>query len=411
MFGTAEPPIFQFACEVGRGRALLGSPLEHLSGIGGAGLTRAGAAAAAVGEAIERYSATYVPVERLIVASARELGDAAVPPERFALFSDAQHADGRFPFQRFTADTRVAWVEGRSVRGGGVVFVPAQLVFLGRVPARGGASIGFATSSGTACAEEVDETIVRCLFELLERDAFMLVWANRLSLPLLDIAFDPSIERLDRRLFACTGLRYAAIDLSVFHGFPIVLGVVRAPAGVPGSVGVGAGAGKTTGHAWWKALAEAFAARAAGVKLELLRGKARGDRHTAVVSFEDHIRYHAAHEHAASSRFLDSADERVPVTAVPGLEGDTPAAQIDALCRRIETAGSSAYAVDVTSPDVRELGLTVTKVLAPELCALDVAHSTRHLGGRRLYEAAAMLGLRSGVLREAEVNPDPHPFP
>src|SRR5262249_2208552 len=82
-----EPPHFRVACEVARGRSLLGAGLDHLSGVGGAGLTRSHAAAAAVGEALERYSATHVPFERLLVASARELGADAVAPERVALFS------------------------------------------------------------------------------------------------------------------------------------------------------------------------------------------------------------------------------------------------------------------------------------------------------------------------------------
>ena len=124
--GTSEPPVFQFACEVGHGQSLLGSPLDHLSGLGGAGLTRAGAATAAVGEALERYSATFVPVDRLVVASANELGDLAGAAERFALFSDAQYADSAFPFQRFTRATRIAWIEARSVREGSRAFVPAE---------------------------------------------------------------------------------------------------------------------------------------------------------------------------------------------------------------------------------------------------------------------------------------------
>jgi len=81
------------------------------------------------------------------------------------------------------------------------------------------------------------------------------------------------------------------------------------------------------------------------------------------------------------------------------------------LCARVVAAGSSAYAVDVTAPDVAELGLVVTKVVAPELCSLDVAHGARFLGGRRLYEAAAELGLRAAPLTEADLNPYPHPFP
>src|SRR3954454_19765957 len=72
----SDPPLFRFTAETARGAFLLGAPLDHLGGVGGAGLTRTDAAAAAVGEAVERYSGTYVPWERLVVATADELGDA-----------------------------------------------------------------------------------------------------------------------------------------------------------------------------------------------------------------------------------------------------------------------------------------------------------------------------------------------
>ena len=71
----------------------------------------------------------------------------------------------------------------------------------------------------------------------------------------------------------------------------------------------------------------------------------------------------------------------------------------------------SAYAVDVTSPDVESLGLRVVRVVAPELCALDVAHSARFLGCPRLYTAAFEAGLAPRVLEPADLNDDPHPFP
>src|SRR4051812_19555290 len=61
----SDPPLSRFTAETARGAFLLGAPLDHLGGVGGAGLTRTDAAAAAVGEAVERYSGTYVPVERL----------------------------------------------------------------------------------------------------------------------------------------------------------------------------------------------------------------------------------------------------------------------------------------------------------------------------------------------------------
>ena len=403
---SAEPRLYRATCEVRGGAALLGSPLEHCAGIGGSGTTRAEAAAAAVGEALERYSASYVPHERLVVTSAAALGDAAVAPDRFALFSERQYAAPGFPFRRFTAETQVAWVEGRALPAGDAAWLPAELVYLGATALAAG-PIAYATSSGAACGETSAETIERGLCELLERDAFMIVWAARLQMPLLEWSAQPVIDELDRRFFAPTGLAYAAIDLSAFHGAPSLLGVVRAPPGCPGALGVGAGTGATVERAWLKALAEAFASRSAGAKLELLAPRTYGPRGEGVATFEDHIRYYADERRSRVASFLDASPARTRAGDVRPLGGDL----IASLCARVEAAGSSAYAVDVTAPDVAELGLAVTKVVAPELCALDVAHGARFLGGRRLYEAADALGLRDGPLAESEVNSYPHPFP
>ncbi len=408
---TTEPRLFRAACETGTGDWLLGTGLEHLSGLGGIGRTRQAAAAAAVGEAVERYSATYVPEHRLVAASAAELGESAIRPDRFALFSERQHRQRGFEFRRFLEDTRVLWVDGVELATGRQVHAPAELVFLGPARLNGAAPIGYSTSSGLACGDSFQEAVERALLEVLERDAFMLVWANRLSLPLLDGQGSEAIER-DTRVFDTAGLRYTAVDLSSFHRLPTVLGVVRAPRGVAGAVGVGAAAAATIEEAWWKALAEAFATRAAGATLSLLAGELDGGvAGRSIRSFEEHIRHYAQHENAASVAFLDASPVRSPVATVGPLEGTDAPERIAALCRRVERAGSAAYAFDVTSPDVGALGLMVTRVLTPGLCSLDVLHEARFLGGTRLYHAAAAIGARHGVLEELDVNPDPHPFP
>ena len=407
----SEPPLFRVASEVGRSRALLGSPLDHVAGTGGAGSTRSAAAVAAVGEALERYSLTYVAPGRLVAAAADDLPDAVVP-ERFALFSERQHADPAFPFRRFRGDTRVPWVDGWRIRDAARAWLPAELVFLGETAIAGCDRVGYATSSGAACAQTVDEALERGLCEVLERDAFMLAWANRLSLPRLDWSDEDELLEIDRSTFAVTGLDYAVIDMSSFHGLPSFLGVVRARSLGTGALGVGAGTGASVERAWWKALSEAFACRAAGVKLALLRPEQRFGAHGGgVVSFEDHIQYYADRERAAAAAFLDASPHRVASRSIPQLEEPTAEERVRSLCDRVRRAGCEAYAVDATSPDVRDLGLVVTKVVTPGLCSLDVPHGARFLGGQRLYEAAAEVGLRTAPLEEHDVNPDPHPFP
>ena len=114
----------------------------------------------------------------------------------------------------------------------------------------------------------------------------------------------PALVELERRFFVPAGLTYSAVDLSAFHGVPSVLGVVRAPSGFPGALGVGAGTAPTVERAWFKALAEAFAARSAGAKLALLEPRAYGPQGEGVGTFEDHIRYYAG------ERTLQEMDER-----------------------------------------------------------------------------------------------------
>ena len=405
---TDEPRLARVSCETGRGEGLIGATLGSTAGMGGAGLSRAAALGAAIGEAVERYSACYVPHESLVEASAAELGATALSPDSFALFHAAQYDLPGFPFTPFTAEMRLRWTRGTDLATGVPVWVPADLVYLSDA---GGAGprIAHATSNGLACAETAEAAIERGLLELLERDAFMLTWSNRLSLPRLDWSDDPRLAALDARFFAPTALDYAALDLSAFHSLPTVLGVVRAP-GSGGALGVGAAAATSIERAWWKALSEAFASRAASRRL----AQVRPDRILAadgsnIVSFEDHIQFYGTDENAARAGFLTASGSlrsTADVASVPGGSG-----LVAALVSRIARAGSKAVAVDVTAPDVREAGLNVVKTVAPGLCALDVAHRARFLGGPRLRDASKRATLTDRVFDLDDLNPDPHPFP
>jgi ribosomal protein S12 methylthiotransferase accessory factor len=405
-----ELRLVSIGCELADGLATIGSPLESYTG--SEHWSRAAAEAAAIGEALERYSGSYVPRERIVVASASELGEEAVDPSRFALFSDEQYASLGFPFRPFRRDTVVGWIDGFSVPDSRHAYLPAQLVFMPWARLRPDeVPVAHATSSGLACAATLEEAVLTGLLEVVERDAFMLAWHNRLTLPLLDWSGDPELVRLDRRYFAPSGLRYSAVDLNVFLGVPTVLGVVHGPPGALGALGVGAASAPSVVNAWRKALAEAFSVRRWVADRALEEPELLGRPASTIQTFDDHTLYYADERRAHSASFLDSSVERHAVADVEPLEGDNVLEQIEAVSRRLEARGASPYAVDVTSPDVAAAGLRVVHVLVPELCALDVVEGARFLGGRRLYEAAFEVGLVPRPLGPADLNPDPHPFP
>jgi ribosomal protein S12 methylthiotransferase accessory factor len=368
------------------------------------------ARAAALGEAIERYSAAFVPREQLAFATALDLSPHAVDPARFALFHPRQLASPGFPFQTFTHATRLAFVEGFSLADGEPAFLPAQLVYLGK-PASGDARIGYPTSSGLACGATLEEATLAALLELVERDAVMIQWSNRLSLPRLDWRADDEIVALEQRCFAPSQLRYSVLDGSALSGLPVAIAVVHGPEGERTALAMGGGCAPCVAEAWLKGLSEAFSVyRWLSTKIALEPGiPVPAAEH--ICTFDDHMLFYGDDANARQASFLDASPIRSPTGAVAELTGSTPRTLIEDVVARLGRLGTTAYAVDVTSPDVAALGLHVVRVLAPELCPLDVVHAARYLGGRRLYHAAFEAGLADAPLRFEEVNPLPHPFP
>ncbi len=131
--------------------------------------------------------------------------------------------------------------------------------------------------------------------------------------------------------------------------------------------------------------------RSAGAKLALLHaGRDLGPRGERIASFDDHIRLLRGSRVApaprrSSTRATSGRRRRRSrrSRAVGRPNGSTRSAAgssggLDRLRRRRHLARCR-----------RRSGSSVTRVIAPELCALDVPHSARFLGGRRLYEAAA----------------------
>jgi ribosomal protein S12 methylthiotransferase accessory factor len=398
--GPAEPRHRSFGARLARGASVLHRDVDEVSG----GATRA----AAIAEAAERYSACFLPGGGIRVCAARDL-PGAVEPSRFALFHESQHGRPGFPFARFDVDTVTSWTRGVDLASGTGAWLPAQLVYLPPEPVE--RPIAYSTSSGLAAAATEADAVLAGLLELIERDAFMLAWSNRLSLPLLDWRDDPEVASIDRRLFAPTRLRYSAVDASVFFGIPAVIGVVHGPGDELGALGVGAASAVTVAEAFRKALSEAFSVRE-HVRDSLVEAPETCPAAAEdVVTFDDHMRYYGTPERARTAAFLDASLERRPTRSVAPLAGRDADTRIRRVLRRLAGRGVSAYAVDVTAPDIRSAGLHVARVICPELCPLDVVHTARFLGGRRLYEAAFEAGLVARLLRLADLNLDPHPFP
>jgi ribosomal protein S12 methylthiotransferase accessory factor len=163
----------------------------------GKGLSLSGALLSAVGEAIERYSASLPDPRRIVWERLDDLDGDVLDPRAFAFYSKAQHRRKRFPYARFDAAAQHPWISGRWLHDGGDVWVPAVLAFLW-MRLRAEQLICQGTSNGLAASGDGDDAALRAVFELVERDAFMTAWmtATRGRRLQLDGTLDPPLRRI-----------------------------------------------------------------------------------------------------------------------------------------------------------------------------------------------------------------------
>lgn len=368
------------------------------------------ALAAAVGEAAERYSASYVPFNRLRLAKPRDLTVPHLEPSAIGFFSPEQYV-ALDAFVPFTGDTPVQWVPAVDVATGVETLLPSALCYLPEHLVPGEARISYSTSSGVACGPSYGEALLSGLYELVERDAFVLMWYSTLSLPLLDWSGVAELEEEEARYYAPTGARYRAVDMSDFLGVPTVMVTVRDPSSFI-DLAIGCASARTVRTAWRKAMREAFQTHAWARQIRLERpGWTFRDDYTDIKSFEDHVAAHALGTLSAQTAWIDASAERRHVDDRPAVASASVRAQIAALVERLRARGNDVYALDVTSPDVHDAGLRVVRAFSPQLGRIDADYAYRFLGVPRLYTGAFEAGLLPQPLDARTINPLPHPFP
>jgi ribosomal protein S12 methylthiotransferase accessory factor len=167
--------------------------LHRLPAGWGKGLTISGAVLSAVGEAIERYSASIIDSEKIVWKRFDELEGDVLPPRDLGLYSDEQYDSDGFPYVRFDSTIPHPWVLGSWLNDAKTVWLPALFVFLS-IELHREQLIAQGTSNGLAASSSKDDAALRAILELVERDAFMSAWLT--ASPTQRIQLDDTLDPL-----------------------------------------------------------------------------------------------------------------------------------------------------------------------------------------------------------------------
>ncbi|WP_366597662.1 YcaO-like family protein [Bacillus velezensis] len=397
-------------------KILFGVPSNSYNG--GGSDNAAAARLAAIGETVERYSAAYLPFDSDVVCfgSQKELekeNKRFIGYKDWELYAPTQFKDPIFPHEVWDENTKLWWRKGTYAKTNEEVWTLGQLIHIANhTEWPGDTNIGHATSNGLACGITFVEAAISGLFETVERDAFMLTWYNKLSLPQIDVNSSPRLKRFYERYIKPTSLRLHLVDMTVFSGIPSVLAVVRNPHTNLAPFAIGAASSYSIEKACEKAAIEGMYTRT-WVKTEQRLGNAlvNADFNRDINSFEDHIKLYAGTDIVKEADFLTSNSTLVDVNQFESFDDSSPDALWNNLNNHLYEKGFKVATFDLTSPDIKDAGAHVVKSIIPGFKPIDVLYRGRMLGGERILRHSYDLGLVPEPFTIETLNPVPHPFP
>ena len=193
------------------------SPHQCSSRNGGAGLSREQAIAAAIGESLERYCCNFYDRASLCLGSFADFCDQAVDPLEWILYSKRQYSVEGFPCQEFTRNTRIAWVEAKSLISHKTRLVPAAMSYLPYYAIRGETIVSPSISTGLSCRESEVGAVLCGIYECIERDAFTIHWLNALKATRIipEKVPDKELRNIFVERFARPGIQYFIWDITL----------------------------------------------------------------------------------------------------------------------------------------------------------------------------------------------------
>jgi ribosomal protein S12 methylthiotransferase accessory factor len=387
---------------------------ENFRDGGGAATDRRRAAAKAVGEAIERYSSAIYDIEELPLCAEADAPFDCVAPSEFALYSQAQYDDPGFPWVPFDVDTSVRWTSCIDAVTGRPVHVPAARIYMPYTYyiGTGDAPIDQPISTGLACHMSYELAAVTAICEVVERDAVMLTWQAMLAPPQIRIETlsDENYDLVQR--FESTGASVAMLDITLDHGIPTILSVLRG--GAPGAAAlvVAASSSLDPEVAAAKSLEELAHTRRFSQYARTWIAPLEPDPpdYECVADQVTHLAFWADPANTGLADFLFSSSRRVEFDELTSHATGNTEMDLERLISMVSSVGERVLIKDLTSSDVADLGLAVVRAVIPGFHPLHMGFKTRALGGQRLWRVPQRLGY-PGISLESGDNPAPHPYP
>jgi ribosomal protein S12 methylthiotransferase accessory factor len=383
-------------------------PFEICSG---KGLTPEAARISALGEACERYAGARVDPDRVIRGRRSDLDVDSVDPVDLVLYAPDQYES--LAYRPWRPDMEIDWIVGKRLRSGQPVAVPALAAVMHHQVRDHAEYLFPITSNGLAAGASSAAAALAALLEVVERDAFMISWLQRLAGQRIRIADAGDDVRHLATAYERRDVSLELVRLPTDAPATVVVAIAVQEHGDGPAAVVGLGCDLDPARACLRAALEvgqvrpalkarrrdpAVAARLA----ELLEDPLR------VTDLEDHDLLYSDRSTTPWLAFWLEAPigslDQPPVT--DGTAEGALAVLVDGLAR----SGLDPIAVDLSAAELVSLGIHAARGVVPTYQPIHFGANEARLGGSRLYEVP-FLADRQGIAADSHgVNVHPHPL-
>jgi ribosomal protein S12 methylthiotransferase accessory factor len=378
---------------------------------GGKGETETQSMLSAIGEALERYCAQHYHPAWFFRAPYAEFGASALSPVECVLYSEEQYARPGFPFARFNPDQPMSWIRGWTLPDRRELWIPASLVYLNYFGDTPREYLCSSTSNGLAAGADLDGALLGAFYELVERDAMIVNWMNRLPAPRVNCDDLGGLSQSIIRHYRRSGVEVMVFHLETDIPIPVMMALAIDRSGRGPAAAAGLGCDLNPALAVRKSLLELcqvrpgeaakFAARPPGQRLKSYR---------QVRTLEDHSSFFASPGGLNELSFLLDNRRTGSLAEIACLNGKDAVANLTTVIRLLNEAGCRTAFVEITTPDLAGFPVRVVRAFATGLQPIHFGYGEERLGGRRLYTVARDLGFDDRIRTAADLNPCPHPL-
>jgi len=367
---------------------------------------------AAIAEALERYCASQPDTGSMRRFTWKDRPGDAITPADCVLYSDSQYTSGRLRYGRWDENIEVPWLQGRELPGERPLWAPVSMICLDYPGNDMDTYFCQPTSNGLAGGATLEAAILAGLYELIERDSFLIMWMNRLPAAEIDIPASAHVEASVIRHYGRFEIDTRVFRLPTDMPVHVMMSVLldrreKRPAAV-----IGLGCHSDPQVAVRKALFETAQVHPGEVdRCADPQYTERLHAYQDVRTLEDHSAFFGSAARLPELAFLLDNSTRQGLDELPNLTTGTLGGDVDRCVTALCQAGCRVFYADITTPDLDDYAIRIVRTIATGLQPIHFGYGEERLGGKRLYEIPRILGYTDAVTTEAAINRCPHPLP